>query len=221
MSSLPEKRGIDPQSTILFRDLKKDAKALFPLPDDTMDGIAYKQFYEPKCTICNSPWRERAEHVYLDSGKKVMPVINFFLDFFNARLNHTQVATHMESHCSFRNVSTSGLKSYEEREDEIKIWRFREDALAITALMVELDDVRGMDVAKNNELKLKRAQVVERLVSKILDVKAKRDEAALLQINIFDILSDLHDAMVSTEDQKIIREKTKEIRLRLTQTSDG
>ena len=214
--ALPEKTD-KTSNTRLFRDLDKDTKPLMPLPEDSLEDVKYNQFHQQKCVICNSPWRDRAEHVYLESGRKVMPVLYFFSTYFDARLNYTQVATHMQHHCGFQSVASSGLKNYEDREQELSAWRFREDSLVLTALMVELDDIRGMDCSKSNDLKLKRAQVVERLVSKILDVKSRRDEAAMNAVNIFEILSEIHDSLENEADKRKVRDKVKEIRLRLTQ----
>lgn len=204
--------------TRLFRDLKSDSEPNEPLPEDSLaESLAYTQHFEPKCVICNSPFRSRAEHIFLENGRKVMPVINFFAYYFNAKLNHTQVATHMENHCTFRGITTSGLKNYELREEDIAPWRYRELELALTALLVELDDIRGMDCSKNNDMKLKRGALVERLASKIVDIKSKRDEAAQHSVNIFQVLSEIHDSMKLDTDKQVIRDKVKEIRNKLTQ----
>lgn len=54
----------------------------------------------------------------------------------------------MEQHCDLKKISTSGLKNYEQREELIAPWIFREHHLALTALLVELDDVRGLIAQK-------------------------------------------------------------------------
>ena len=155
----------------MFAHLKEGELPLIPLPQDNMSDISYPQFLEPRCTICTSPFRDLAEHVFLDNGRKVQSVITFFAKHFDAKLNWMQVNTHMEQHCDFKKISTSGLKNYEQREELITPWIFREQQLALTALLVELDDVRGMDCSKNNDLKLRRAAMVEKLISKILYLK--------------------------------------------------
>jgi hypothetical protein len=219
---LPEKKNkSDDASLILFRELPADAKPIRTLPSDTMMDVAYGKMYEQKCAICNSPWRERAEHVYLENGKRPMAVFHFFIDHFGAKLNHSQISTHMEHHCSFRNVSTSGLKNYEAREEEIAIWKFREQDLVLTALLVELDDIRAIDCSKSAELKMKRAALVERLTTKILDVKTKRDDAALMSVNIFGILSEIYDSIDNLEAKQKIREKIKEVRETMAKQLNG
>jgi hypothetical protein len=190
-----------------FRDLKEGDKPLMPLPPDNMSDISYPQFMEPRCAICTSPFRDLVEHVYLDSGKKNQSVIRFFLQYFDAQMNWMQINTHMEQHCDFKKISTSGLKNYEQREELIAPWIFREHQLALTALLVELDDVRGIDCSKNNDMKLKRAAMVEKLISKILNVKDSRDNRGIFDINIFEILANLHEKMESEADKKIIREE--------------
>lgn len=140
----------------MFRDLKEGDKPLTPLPPDNMSDISYPQFMEPRCAICTSPFRDLVEHVYLDSGRKNQSVIRFFLQYFDAQMNWMQINTHMEQHCDFKKISTSGLKNYEQREELIAPWIFREHHLALTALLVELDDVRGIDCSKNNDMKFKR-----------------------------------------------------------------
>jgi len=190
-----------------FKDLKEGDKPLMPLPPDNMSDISYPQFMEPRCAICTSPFRDLVEHVYLDSGKKNQSVIRFFLQYFDAQMNWMQINTHMEQHCDFKKISTSGLKNYEQREELIAPWIFREHQLALTALLVELDDVRGIDCSKNNDMKLKRAAMVEKLISKILNVKDSRDNRGIFDINIFEILANLHEKMESEADKKIIREE--------------
>ena len=113
----------------------------------------------------------------------------------------------MENHCDFKKIATSGLKNYEQREELIQPWIFREQQLALTALLVELDDVRGMDCSKNNDMKLKRAAMVEKLITKILYLKESRDNQGVFAINIFDVLVKLHEKMTSEDDKRIIRDE--------------
>jgi len=199
----------------LFRELKETDKPYHPLPPDNMNDISYPQFLEPRCSICSSPFRDLAEHVFLESGKKPQSVIQFFAHYFDARLNWMQINTHMEQHCDFKKISTSGLKNYEQREELIAPWIFRENQLALIALLVELDDVRGMDCSKNNDLKLKRAAMVEKLISKILYVKEQRDNQGVFAINIFEILVKLHEQMENEGDKKIIRDEMQFLRQKI------
>ena len=127
-------------------------------------------------------------------------------------MNWVQISTHMEQHCDFKKIATSGLKNYEQREELIAPWIFREHQLALTALLVELDDVRGMDCSKNNEMKIKRAAMVEKLISKILQIKDARDNQGVYSINIFEILMKLHEKMESEFDKKILRDELVELR---------
>ena len=205
------------QSFIYFKDIKEGDEPIIPLPPDHMGDVTYPQFFEARCAICSSPLRNLAEHVFLESGKKSQSVIKFFERHYNAKLNWSQVSTHMDSHCDFKKLVTSGLKNYEQREELIAPWIFRENQLALTALMVELDDVRGIDCSKNNDLKLKRAAMVEKLISKILDIKEKRDNQGVFSINIFEILAELHDRFESELDKRIIRDELKKLREKLKQ----
>lgn len=201
----------------MFSMLKEGEKPLAPLPPDNMSDISYPQFVEPRCSICTSPFRDTAEHVYLESGKKPQAVINYFIKYYDAKLNWVQINTHMENHCDFKKIATSGLKNYEQREELIAPWIFREHQLALTALLVELDDVRGMDCTKNNDMKLRRAAMVEKLISKILHLKEARDNQGIFAINVFEILMDLHEEMESETDKRKIRDKIVELRAKIQQ----
>ena len=108
----------------MFKDLKEGDRPLSPLPPDNMSDIQYPQFIEPRCSLCTSAFRDLAEHVYLESGKKPQSVINFFHKYFDAKLNWVQVNTHMDQHCDFKKIATSGLKNYEQREELIAPWIF-------------------------------------------------------------------------------------------------
>jgi len=201
----------------LFAELKFDEKPVIPLPQDTFIDVYYPQYTETRCSLCSSPFRTLAEHVYLESGKKPQATIKFFDKHFNARLNWAQVKTHMDVHCDFRKVSVSGLKGYEQREEMIAPWVFREHQLALIALMTELDEVRGIDCGKNNELKLKRSAMVEKLIARIMDLKEKRDNAGVLALNIFEILINLHEKLVCSDDKRIVSMEIKTLRDRLQQ----
>ena len=201
----------------LFRDIKEGEQPLVPLPPDNMTDISYPQFIEPRCVICTSHLRDMVEHVYLDSGKKNQAVIAFFAEHYDAKLNWMQVNTHMEMHCDFKKISISGLKNYEQREELIAPWIFREHHLALTALLVELDDVRGIDCSKNSDMKLRRASMVEKLITKILMVKDSRDNQGIYNINIFEILAKLHEQMESEADKKRIREEIQVLKLKVQQ----
>jgi hypothetical protein len=207
-------KAIDKPSR-MFKDLKEGDRPLSPLPPDNMSDIQYPQFIEPRCSLCTSAFRDLAEHVYLESGKKPQTVINFFHKYFDAKLNWVQVNTHMEQHCDFKKIATSGLKNYEQREELIAPWIFREHHLALTALLVELDDVRGMDCSKNNDMKLKRAAMVEKLITKILYLKEARDNQGIYAINIFDVLVKLHEKMDSETDKRIIREEIQTLKSKI------
>lgn len=201
----------------MFRELKEGDKPIVPLPPDAMSDIQYPQFVEPRCSLCISPFRDLAEHVYLESGKKPQFVINYFLKHFDAKLNWVQVNTHMDQHCDFKKIATSGLKNYEQREELIAPWIFREQQLALTALLVELDDVRGMDCSKNNDMKLRRAAMVEKLISKILYLKELRDNQGVFAINIFEVLVKLHEKMESETDKRIIRDEIQDLKAKIQQ----
>lgn len=201
----------------MFSVLKEGEKPLAPVPPDNMSDISYPQFIEPRCSICTSAFRDIAEHVYLESGKKPQAVINYFFKYYDAKLNWVQINTHMENHCDFKKIATSGLKNYEQREELIAPWIFREHQLALTALLVELDDIRGMDCTKNNDMKLRRAAMVEKLISKILHLKEVRDSQGIFAINVFEILMALHEDMESETDKRKIRNKIVELKAKIQQ----
>jgi hypothetical protein len=201
----------------MFSMLKEGEKPLAPVPPDNMSDISYPQFIEPRCSICTSAFRDIAEHVYLESGKKPQAVINYFFKYYDAKLNWVQINTHMENHCDFKKIATSGLKNYEQREELIAPWIFREHQLALTALLVELDDIRGMDCTKNNDMKLRRAAMVEKLISKILHLKEARDNQGIFAINVFEILMDLHEDMESETDKRKIRDKIVQLKAKIQQ----
>jgi hypothetical protein len=57
--------------------------------------------------------------------------------------------------------------------------------------------------------------MVERLISKILDLKEKRDNSGLLSFNIFEILMKLHDQFDSDYDKKLVRDEIVKMRQKL------
>jgi hypothetical protein len=201
---------IENSSIVLFSTLKSDAKPLKPFKLNT-SGIDYPQMYAPKCAICNSPHRTLLEHVYLDCGKKVNTTIKFFEDHYSAKLNWAQVKQHVKYHCDFNKIETPGLLDYEGREEELSRWKYREFELVLTALMVELNDVRGINAKTADEI-LKRSAMIEKLTRQLMLVKEKRDDSSGLMPNVFEVLLELHDQMVNDEDKRLIREKGRDLR---------
>lgn len=201
-----------------FSSLGDGDQPSMPLPPDSHTDLQYPVRLEPRCQLCKSPWRDRAEHVYLDQGRKPQAVVNFFLKYFTAKVSWECVDQHMQHHCSFKHISQSGLRNYTIRQEDVMVWKYRELELAETALLVELDDIRGMDCAGNTELKLKRANMVERLTNRLMALKRERDESGTQAVDIFQVLKDIHDALPTLESKNVVREKVRELRERL---SDG
>jgi hypothetical protein len=66
-------------------------------------------------------------------------------------------------------------------------------------------------------MKLKRAAMVEKLISKILQLKEARDNQGIYSINIFEILAALHEKMDSENDKRIIRDEIVNLRNKIQQ----
>ncbi len=200
---------------VLFSSLRSDVKPVIPYDLSHMAGIEYPQLYSGKCAICNSPFRTLLEHVYIDSGKKVNSVLKFFEKHFNAKLNWAQVKQHIKFHCDFNRIETPGLKDYENREEELSRWKYREYDLALTAMLVEIDDVRGINARTPDEI-LRRATMIEKLTRQLIQIKQQRDDNAMALPNVFEVLYEVHEHMVDDEDKRIIREKVNELRKALS-----
>ena len=66
-------------------------------------------------------------------------------------------------------------------------------------------------------MKLKRAAMVEKLITKIMMLKDSRDNQGIYNINIFEILAKLHEQMESEADKKRIREEIQVLKLKVQQ----
>jgi hypothetical protein len=195
---------------VLFSSLKDGSKPIVPYSLN-IGAIEYPQFFSPKCAICNSPFRELLEHVFIDSGKKVNSVLNFFLKHYGAKLNWSQVKQHTKYHCDFLRIDVPGLKDYENREEELSRWKYREYELALTAVLVEIDEVRGVSARTSDEI-FKRAAMIEKLTRQLIQIKQQRDDNSLGLPNVFEVLYELHELMETAEDKRIIREKTRALK---------
>jgi len=197
-------------------ELTADDKPLIPLPPDTQADVYYNTTFEPRCVLCRSPWRERAEHWYLANKQKPNSVVNFFLQYFNAQVSWECVKTHMEHHCRFNLIGNSGLRHLAAREDDMAEWRFRELDLAITGILTEIDLIGGIQCSGKPDMQLKRSTQLERLYSKLVDFKAARDKAAAgLQIDIFSVLMEIYQSLDHPDSKKILLDKVKSLREKL------
>jgi hypothetical protein len=66
-------------------------------------------------------------------------------------------------------------------------------------------------------MKLKRAAMVEKLISKILYIKEQRDNQGVFSINIFETLMELHEQMEYESDKRKIRDKMVALRAKVKQ----
>lgn len=199
-----------------FRDLREDAIPLLDLPPDPCPDIFYPNTYvEPKCVICNSPWRLRVEHEYISQGQKANRVKTFFEKYFGAKLTWESVSTHMHFHCDLSKIQQDGQLYYHHREDDLSLYKYREDDLALIALTDQLYEIKGM-TCKSADLKLKRSSAIANLTKQIQQIKKDRDNSGAMQnVNFFKVLMDIHDKLKHEEDKMIVRAKVKELREQL------
>ena len=195
---------------VLFSTLRADTKPVKPYKLSTA-GIEYTQLYSAKCAICNSPHRTLLEHVYIDTGKNVNAVLKFFEEHYHAKLNWPQVDLHLKRHCDLNNIRTPGLLYYEGREAEVSKWKYREYDLALTIIMTEIDEIRSLNARTPEEVG-KRTDRLERLAKRLIEIKQLRDDNSMNLPNVFAVLYELHDMMVSDEDKRIIRQKSRELK---------
>jgi hypothetical protein len=66
-------------------------------------------------------------------------------------------------------------------------------------------------------MKLKRAAMVEKLITKIMMLKDSRDNQGIYNINIFEILAKLHEQMETEADKKRIREEIQVLKQKVQQ----
>jgi hypothetical protein len=208
--SLESSDGLITGETVLFSSLRPDDKPITPYEINIL-GIDYPQGFSPKCAICNSHLRNVLEYVYIDSGKNVNAVLNFFKKHYNAKLNWPQVNLHLKRHCDLNQITTPGLLDYEYRDEELSKWKYRELELALISTLAEINDVRGLSCKTPDEV-LKRATVIDKLNNRLMLIKHQRDEASMGLPNVFEVLYELHEKMVSDEDKRIIREKNKQLK---------
>ena len=64
-------------------------------------------------------------------------------------------------------------------------------------------------------MKLKRANMVEKLISKILYLKEQRDNQGVFAINVFEVLMRLHEKMESETDKRFIRDEIQNLRAKI------
>jgi len=194
----------------LFSSLKADAK---PVKDFKLNtsGIEYPQMYSAKCAICNSPHRTLLEHVYIDSGKKINAVVTFFEEHFNAKLNWPQVKQHIKFHCDMNKIETPGLLQYDGENEDLSKWKYRELELALAITLKEINDLGGV-VTKTLDEQNKKTMLMDKLSSKLMQIKQARDSLGLNLPNVFEVLYQVHELMVDDEDKRIIREKMRELK---------
>jgi hypothetical protein len=217
--NVPEKYNLanpNVNDACLLSVMPRNCLPIKELPEDKFKDVYYHILHEPKCILCWSPHRQIAEHIYLDRGRRVAAVQNFFLEYFNARVTWECVNTHMTRHCDFSQIITPGLKKLENRADYNDRYRYKENELSITLLINEIDELGSLN-PKNPELRLKLSEQLNKLQKSLLDaVKIRDEKMASGNINILSILQDIWSDMDCAACKKIVIDKVREIKKQLT-----
>jgi hypothetical protein len=77
--------------------------------------------------------------------------------------------------------------------------------------MTEIDEIRSLNARTPEEVG-KRTDRLERLAKRLIEIKQLRDDNSMNLPNVFAVLYELHDMMVSDEDKRIIRQKSRELK---------
>jgi hypothetical protein len=211
---LPEKISLGDYSiedSRLLSELPAGFKPIKEIPSDDLVDVYYEQKFEARCTLCKSPFKTLAEHVYLNNGWKPHAVMAFFKEYFNARVSWDCVDAHMKRHCDFSKLGASGLKKLALRQDNMFLWQYREMDLAISGILDEIDEIKGMNVEKRPDLKMKQATLLRTLYRDLVDVTQKRDEASTGTINIQKLLMEIWAEMPNEESKAVIIKKVQAI----------
>lgn len=212
---LPEKSSLSNMKisdSRLLSELPEDTKPIKELPIDELVDVYYETRYEGKCVLCRSPFRTLAEHVYINNGSKPHSVMAFFKEYFNARVSWDCVDKHMRCHCELSKMGSSGLKKLALRQQDSGLfWQYRELELSITGILDEIDEIKGMNLDKRPEMKIKQGTLLRTLYRDLAILVEKRDEAASGSINIQKILMDIWNEMPNEEAKNVIIRKVQEV----------
>ena len=195
----------------LLSELPEDTQPIKDLPQDELLDVYYETRYEPRCVLCRSHFRTLAEHVYLNNGWKAHAVMAFFKEYFNARVSWDCVDAHMKKHCDLSSKGSSGLKKLALRQDAAIYWQYREMDLAITGILDEIDEIKGMNLDKKPDLKLKQSTLLRTLYRDLAALTEKRDLASTQCVNIQKILMDIWNDMPTQDTKDIILRKVQEV----------
>lgn len=188
-------------------------KPIIPIPPDLMADTIYITRVEPRCVLCRSPWRERAEHWYLENGRKPNSVVNFFRKYFNAVISWECVDTHMTNHCTLESLGKSGLADLEQQEVEMSRWRYRELDLALLGTLSEINDLRGLSCKTKPDLMIRRASLLNQLYARMVEYKKMRDEvSASMNVDIFAVLMEVYQKLPDPASKNILLTVIQELR---------
>lgn len=203
--------NVSDSTIVAFSTLDLSSKPLRELPLIQKD-YTYPQYFEPRCNLCKSAWKDIAEHVYLTNGRKPNAVVTFFAEYFNAKITWICVDHHMKNHCDLKKISTSGLDYLKSRADNARIWEYREMDLAIIGVLAEIDELRGLNLEGRPETMLKRSSQLQKYYKDLMDYGERRDAIASECVSIFTVLKELYDEMLFPADKDIIINKVKKLK---------
>lgn len=200
---------------ILVSQITEDTEPLMPLPRDAVADIFYTIRVEPRCVLCKCPYRTEAEHWYVQNAYKPMAVVRFFAEYFGASISYEQVQNHMAAHCNLTDYGSKGLVQIAMGEEEVSPYIYREKQLAMTGILLQINEVQAIDTRRNPELALKKSLRLESLYKTLKDLAKERDEAGGDSLNILEVLNELIKRMPTKESQQIVIDYTKELHKKL------
>lgn len=203
-----------------FADMKGDEVPLEPLPPDPYEDAIYTCFHVAKCSVCNSPFRTLAEHVYLANGESAQAVAHFFMKYYGVRVNPAAVNTHMNKHCGLKDIIPSGLDKLRKKAEEIEFWRLRRSELVLTGLLSQIDRIEAIRANNNPDLELKKSAEMRYLLAAYDAAQKKFEEEANEVLGVQHILADIVRLLESEGEHRskeLVRNYVKELRAKIRQ----
>jgi hypothetical protein len=87
----------------------KTLKAIKELPIDYFSSLKYPLYYESRCHLCNSDFRERIEHQYYEAGQNTNITKSFIKEYFDIDVCWKSINRHMQEHCDLKHNNNDYL----------------------------------------------------------------------------------------------------------------
>lgn len=182
-----------------LQEVQKKSKGLVPILTavtlSSGESKQYNMFPDDKCKFCNSPHREDAERLYLDT-RVTLKVLNYLNQKHEEEGNPVKwfwynVDNHLKNHCDFSPQSINYLKKIQDISEEYSEIERQPISYGIRMCLDMITEMKSFDNSKNTERMIELNKTTNAILNTMRQFTALEYEISGLRTEAEKVITDM------------------------------